>query len=102
MNQTKDISIDPVAFSQWVSKVAAINERFSEALRDTAELVATIDPVAAIGLYQAADTANETVFALRQAIKPPLPVAPRQPSTTACYILAAVCGGVLGGLLSRF
>jgi hypothetical protein len=109
MNPPSNPSIicDPVAFAGWVTRVATINEHFSEALRDTADIVATIDPAAAVGLYQAADAANKTVHALRAASTPP-PVQPepppapvRRPASPRVWIGFGVVCAVLGGLLGR-
>jgi prophage DNA circulation protein len=66
--QASIVSINSETFGEWVTKVAAINEEFSEALRDTADIIATIDPDVASGLYKAADTASNTVHQLRQSI----------------------------------
>jgi hypothetical protein len=66
---------DPVVFSQWVRNVAAVHEQLSEAIRDAADVVAIIDPIVAIGLYQAADRASDNVHALRHTAPVPTPAA---------------------------
>jgi hypothetical protein len=70
---------DPVVFAEWVRNVAAVNEQFSEVMRDAADLLATVDQPTARGLYQASDAASKTVQALR-ASTPVRP--PRRPKPT--------------------
>lgn len=105
--QTHPLLVDPIAFATWVHKVAAINETFSEVIRDTADLIAMHDAAAARGLYQAADTASQTVYQLRMSIPlptPPLPV-PEPAKPPAPLLTLRSRGwfsfGVLCGLLAH-
>jgi hypothetical protein len=100
MNQTSSSpkTIDPAAFAAWVEKIALINEEFSEVLHDTADIVAVLDPTAAVGLYQAADTASETVQALRR-IVPPAPTPTSRPLALVGFgLLCAALGGIVARL----
>lgn len=93
--ETQTLSIDPRTFAQWVRKVALINEQFSEVLHDTADIVAGHDPHSAIGLYQAADVASQTVQRLRQSIPEPMPIIKEKTDSKRLWF-------VLGMLVSAF
>lgn len=90
---------DPVIFAKWVHNVADVNERFAEAVHDTADIVATIDPTVAYKLYQAADTANHTVYTLRTSV--PLPPSKPVSNLRAWVAFGAICM-LCGHLLSQF
>lgn len=82
-------------FAVWVENVASHNEKFSEALRDAADIMAMVDPTIATGLYRAADTAYATVNALRTS----MPVVPPEPAPQPNRI--AVAGRLLYALVVR-
>jgi hypothetical protein len=96
VNLSSKVEIDVNAFAAWVQQVAAINEEFSEKLRDTADAVALDQPAAAMALYQAADSASTAVQRLRQSMPTPRP----QSVPASWMIFGFFCAGV-GAMLDR-
>lgn len=85
-------TVNLTAFTACIDNIAATSEALSEQIRDTADVLATLDPAMAIALYQGADQINQTAQSFRQISLPPA----RIELDLSWAILSFFCGLCVG------